>query len=1245
MAIAVLAIASMALGQDSITINGEDDLTAANGVTGGSGTSSDPYIIEGLNITGTENQCIFINYTESHVVIQGMNLSSWNRTYTGIYLDHVSNVTIRDMTFFNMSTDLEVRWCTDITVENVTTLRGRLQFSWSHGIRVDNYDYRWFYGGNTYGTITVYESTNASITNCTFVGSYISVRLIGADQARVLDNSMRDVRSGITAERNLDNYNDHVIVERNKIHNYSSSAINLQYVIGLGLANSTITGEGYPYAIYVYGKDLWYIRDNTMEHGGIRLGYRFPEEGVWDFNNNLLAGREIYYFKNASGMAIPLDTHQVILFNCSDCTLTGPYQMPYRPFLTILACSNITVSEFAFVGEDYDVIASLNDNLTVEDCSFTDYMYGLWISDSVDVAIRRCDFTNCSSGINLDDCRRTTVEECDFVACGSGIGEATYSIYRPGDYLAIEKNTFRDCRNGMAFKMVSHASIVWNVFDNITSHGIFIEYPSRDYSNTNVTIAENTFYDCGVGMELQGMKHLSVRENVIEGSNVGVRIFYSESGTISWNRISNSSFIAIHITSLTEGFVVKANVLKNSFRYGLMIDGTGCRIFLNDFINNSWGYNTSRQVYDRYGNQWDDQRLGNYWDDYEEWYSNATNDGTVWSDPYDVSNRDQYFDNFPLVDRFDLEPPVANAGGNQTVNEGTQVTMDGTGSRDNRGIVRYEWTFIYEERMRTLNGPIVDFTFVLPGVYRVDLVAFDAMENEGSDAIWVTVLDTQTPSVDAGAEVLAEQFTMATLDGSGCHDSGGIANYTWTIEWGDVPLVLYDKFPLVYCENAGTFNVTLRVTDNAGHWAEDTTALVVLDREAPVAVFETYYEVDQGKNLYLDASNCTDNVGITKVEWTIVDRVKETLEGSHAVYAWTVPGNYRCTLVLRDKAGNEISTPFLVYVRDTEPPIIENPGDMQTDMGITFRFPSLRITDNMLVIDITWTFEYEGETIVLGGNQPVYTFHVPGTYEVALAARDPSDNEAVIRFNVTAVDPNAPIARAGQDRMVSVDTTVTLAGGMSVDNDGIVEYQWTFRHDGIDHSLEGETVTFRFTQVGDHEVTLTVLDSSGNNATDTVVITVVDTVPPVAEITAPTTTKAGTEVTFRGTGSEDNVGVVNWTWTFEHNGSDVELHGVDVTFVFEVPGTYTVTLTARDEMDLEGEATVDIWVKERDTVDDDDDDGKTIDYVPIIIAVVLIVIPLVLITVVVLMRRQQGPGEGPGDGPGDEDKDGWVEYQ
>ena len=1246
MAIAVLAIASMALGQDSITINGDDDLTAANGVTGGSGTAADPFIIEGLNISGTENRCIFINYTDSHVVIQGMNLSSTNVTYTGIYLDHVTNVTVRDMTFFNLSYAMEVRWCVDITVENVSSLRGTMLVYWSHGIKVDNFHYRRFSGGAYADAINAYLTNHVTITNCTFVGGYRSIRLSSVNHSRVFDNTMRDVESGIMSERNLYNENHDMLIERNSIINFSRTAISLQYVHDLGLANNTIRGMGYFYDILVFGKNLLYIRDNTMENGGIRLGSRYPEEVVWDFSNNYIKGREINYYKNESGLAIPLDTHQVIMVNCSDCMITGPYSPPYTPTFTVNACSNITFTGFSFGGDYYDLNTNLVDNLTVMDCTFTDLLYALSLDDSVDVRVRRCEFRNCTSGLILDGCRRTDVQDCIFIDCGAGIGESTPFYLLSGDFVIFENNTFQDCRYGMTFSNLNDALIVENEFINITSYAIYIDYPPSQFWNTNVTIADNSFVDCDIGIELRKMKHLSVRGNVIEGSEAAVKIIYSEGGTVSWNRISNTSGTALEISSFCKEIVIKANILENSYRYGIFVVGTGCRIFLNDFINNTWGYNGSRQAYDNYGNQWDDQRLGNYWDDYEEWYPNATNDGTVWSEPYDVTYNSQYFDNFPLVDRFDLESPVANAGGNQTVDEGEHVTMDGTGSRDNRGIVRYEWTFIYEERLRQLNGPTVGFTFVLPGIYRVDLVVFDAMENEGSDAIWVTVLDTQTPSVDAGAEVLAEQFTMATLDGSGCYDSGGIANYTWTIEWGDVPLVLYGKFPLVYCEFAGTFNVTLRVTDHAGHWAEDTTTLVVMDREPPIAIIETYYEVDQGMDLYLDASNCTDNVGVTRVEWTIVNEVgKETLEGALVVSSWTKPGNYTCTLMLMDKAGNENSTRILVYVRDTEPPTIEDPGDQWTDMSVLYRFPALLVTDNMLVIDFRWTFDYEGETVVLSGNRPTYTFHLPDTYELTMTAWDPSGNEGVMSFNLTVIDPNAPVAQAGQDRTVSVGTTVTLAGGTSIDNDGIVRYLWTFRHDGTDHALEGETVTFKFIEVGAHEVTLTVWDPSDNNASDTVVITVLDTVPPVAEITVPTTTKAGTEVTFRGTGSEDNVGVVNWTWSFEHNGSDVELYGVDVTFVFEVPGTYTVTLTVLDEMDLEGEATVDIWVKERDTVDDDDDDGKTFNYLPIIIAVVLIVIPLVLITVVVLMRRQQGPGEGPGDGPGGEDKDGWVEYQ
>lgn len=82
-----------------IFIVGDDDFTAENGVTGGTGTASDPYIIEGWEVDGENGRsCIAVSDTNSHLVIRDCSL--WNAsTHTipyghGIHLDGVSNCTI-----------------------------------------------------------------------------------------------------------------------------------------------------------------------------------------------------------------------------------------------------------------------------------------------------------------------------------------------------------------------------------------------------------------------------------------------------------------------------------------------------------------------------------------------------------------------------------------------------------------------------------------------------------------------------------------------------------------------------------------------------------------------------------------------------------------------------------------------------------------------------------------------------------------------------------------------------------------------------------------------------------------------------------------------------------------------------------------------------------------------------------------------------------------------------------------------
>lgn len=84
--------------------------------------------------------------------------------------------------------------------------------------------------------------------------------------------------------------------------------------------------------------------------------------------------------------------------------------------------------------------------------------------------------------------------------------------------------------------------------------------------------------------------------------------------------------------------------------------------------------------------------------------------------------------------------PVADAGDDQTVMEGTYVVLNGSGSTDDVGIVNYTWTFEYGELPRVLTGQVNDsFRFAIPGTYNVTLNVTDEEGQYDTDVVVITV--------------------------------------------------------------------------------------------------------------------------------------------------------------------------------------------------------------------------------------------------------------------------------------------------------------------------------------------------------------------------------------------------------------------------------------------------------------------------------------------------------------------------
>jgi len=180
----------------------------------------------------------------------------------------------------------------------------------------------------------------------------------------------------------------------------------------------------------------------------------------------------------------------------------------------------------------------------------------------------------------------------------------------------------------------------------------------------------------------------------------------------------------------------------------------------------------------------------------------------------------------------DEVPPVADAGPDQTVDEDTLVTFDGSNSTDDFGITSYTWAFM-DVALQTLTGVDPTYIFATPGTYVVTLNVTDAADNWATDTVTIIVLDKTPPTADAGSDQVVGQRTTVTFDGNGSTDNVGIADYTWFFTDGTLK-ILTGVDPAYTFNNYGNFQVTLNVSDYAGNWNVDTMWVNVTDTTPPL---------------------------------------------------------------------------------------------------------------------------------------------------------------------------------------------------------------------------------------------------------------------------------------------------------------------------------------------------------------------------------------------------------------------------
>ncbi|UCF03654.1 MAG: hypothetical protein JSV14_08505 [Deltaproteobacteria bacterium] len=197
--------------------------------------------------------------------------------------------------------------------------------------------------------------------------------------------------------------------------------------------------------------------------------------------------------------------------------------------------------------------------------------------------------------------------------------------------------------------------------------------------------------------------------------------------------------------------------------------------------------------------------------------------------------------------RFVNNPPTADAGPGQNVDEGTTVTLDGSNSFDpDDGIESYRWKQIAGPPVSLSDPEAVQPTFLAPNVepdgvsFTFELTVTDVGSLQSSDTTIVNVIWlNDPPTANAGVDQTVLEKSTVTLDGSNSSDpDGGIESYRWKQVGG--PSVTFSDptedrptFEAPGFDDSGDQPLVfeLIVTDSGGLQSSDSTNVYVSNFE------------------------------------------------------------------------------------------------------------------------------------------------------------------------------------------------------------------------------------------------------------------------------------------------------------------------------------------------------------------------------------------------------------------------------
>lgn len=566
-------------------------------------------------------------------------------------------------------------------------------------------------------------------------------------------------------------------------------------------------------------------------------------------------------------------------------------------------------------------------------------------------------------------------------------------------------------------------------------------------------------------------------------------------------------------------------------------------------------------------------------------------------------------------------PPVAACGGPYIIDQGSGLTLDGSGSCDpdaSQGdrLAQYSWDLNGDGAYTDATGATPTLTWsqlqalgLSLGTYVAHLRVTDAFGNSSEVLTKLSIYKNQPVPVIVVPNETMQSNVSFSLDGSqSTQDRPGrsIVSYEWDLSYDGVTFNTETTGvkPLVSYPATGSFTIALRVMDNnvPARSVIATTTIQIVSTAQTIASPGGPYVINIGDTLNLDGSASTPIPGypLAGYTWDLNDDggfidangpQASVLWGQLAVYH-SAAGKYNIHLKVSDTWNHtDVGNTTLTIYNNVPNVVMYTYPSTTAAAGQSILFDaqgSYHGRPDRGIVSCEWDFDYDGTNFTpdATGVTVSHSYSISGSRRVALRVTDNNSpaKTAIVSKIITVTYLTPPVSVPGGPYYTNVGDALQLDGSRSYDPDSaygdyITNYQWFLNDTGtslatgsrpyISWSYIAQALQHAYLPTtGTFQLILRATDSAGRTADAYTSLGIYNNQPTAVIDSTVTQAAPGQPITFSGARSSidrPDSQIVSCEWDFDYNGSfAADATGVSVTHSYPAFGSYTCALRVTD---------------------------------------------------------------------------------